>query len=194
MRCPICFSPAGGRAPGGGWHDGVTVGSEVIEIKRTLDGAERTFRCTLMGLGPRWAALRYVIPAPATVGTLTLPAGSETIAHYWVDRPYTAYHWIDAAGQTLGVYLNAATDIEIGPGAVRWRDLALDVLVRADGRIEVLDEDEARQAPEWARSLIEAARTQIVPGATQIASEVAALTQAVRTPRPARSQWEGSSS
>ncbi|OFX28158.1 MAG: hypothetical protein A2Z07_12405 [Armatimonadetes bacterium RBG_16_67_12] len=156
-------------------------GQEILEIKRTLDGRELRFPCTLLERTPGWVALRYELPHPSVVGSLRLPAGTETIAHYWPDRPYTAYHWIDEQGRTLGIYLNAATAVEIGSDAVRWQDLALDVLVTAASGVEVLDDDEARDAPEWARPAIVAARAHLVTHAAAIAAEVARLSATVRT-------------
>ncbi len=157
------------------------IGSEVVEIKRRLDGTEARFPCTLMGRTAGWAALRYVLPKPVTVGTLHLPAGAETIGHYWNDRPYTAYHWLDRDSRTLGIYLNAASEVEIGGGTVRWLDLALDVLILDRDHVEVLDDDEARAAPAWAQPAIASARAHLQAHAETIAAEVQTLTDAVRS-------------
>ncbi len=156
------------------------IGSEVVEIKRRLDGTEARFPCTLMGQTAGWAALRYFLPRPVTVGTLRLPAGAETIGHYWNDRPYTAYHWLDRS-RTLGIYLNAASDVEIDDGTIRWLDLALDVLVTDQGGVEVLDDDEARAAPAWAQPAIASARAHLLAHVEAIAAEVRTLTDAVRS-------------
>jgi predicted RNA-binding protein associated with RNAse of E/G family len=157
-------------------------GPEVLEIKRTLDGREQTFRCTLLARTPEWLAVRFVTTRPATVSTLALPVGTETVGHFWDDRPYTAYHWLDSSGWTLGIYLNAAAEIEIRSHEVRWLDLALDVLVWPDGRVDVLDEDEAQRAPDWAHPLITRARTGLDGRAAAIAAEVAAQTRIARSP------------
>jgi predicted RNA-binding protein associated with RNAse of E/G family len=125
-------------------------------------------------------AVQYVLPQSAAVGPLVLPAGAETVAHYWSQRPYTAYHWRTADRQTLGVYLNAADQVDITPGLVRWRDLALDVLITPDGRVEVLDEDEARRAPPWAQPMIARARAALAGRAGLIAAEVQRLTEWVQ--------------
>ncbi len=153
------------------------VGSPVLEVKRTLDGKDQTFHCTLVHQEPGWVAVRYVLPKPATVGCLTLPAGTETVAHYWPDRPYTAYHWRTQDGQTLGIYLNAADEVEIARGVIRWRDLALDLLVTPDGRVDVLDDEEARRAPAWAQPLIARARAALAGRALGIAADVQGLTE-----------------
>jgi hypothetical protein len=155
-------------------------GQEMLEIKRTVDGREHRFRCTLVRRSPGWVVLRYVLPSAAVVGTLALPAGAETMAHYWPDRPYTAYHWFDPDGRTLGIYLNAATAVEIDTTTVRWLDLALDVLVTSGGGVEVLDDDEARAAPAWAQPAVHAARTHLLRHAATIAAEVTRLSDVAR--------------
>jgi hypothetical protein len=164
---------------------GLMTGSPVLEVKRTLDGQEQTFSCTLLHAEPGWLAVRYVLPGAATVGQLALPAGAETVAHYWPDRPYTAYHWRRRDGMELGVYLNAADQVQITPGLVRWTDLALDLLVTPDGRVEVLDEDEARRAPAWAQPRIARSRAALDGHAGDIAGEVRRLTEvALASGRP----------
>jgi predicted RNA-binding protein associated with RNAse of E/G family len=157
------------------------IGAPVIEIKRTVDGGEHRFACTLLACQPGRAVLRYILADSWRVGGLVLPVGTETVAHYWADRPYTAYHWLDPEGRTLGVYLNAATDVEIGPDAVRWQDLALDVLVTSAGGVEVLDDDEARDAPTGLQTAIAAARAHLLAHATTIAAEVVRLSATVRS-------------
>lgn len=166
------------------WGDDVTP-AQVVELKRKLDGGERVYHCTLVHAAPGWSVLQYVLPAPAQVGTLGLPAGSVTIAHYWTDRVYTAYHWMTPDGRTLGIYLNAASHVEIAVGVVRWRDLELDVLVWPGGRIDVLDDDEASRAPAWAHPAIGRARDHLLPHAAEIARDVETLTRTVWAPRAA---------
>jgi hypothetical protein len=162
----------------------IAIGPEVLEIKRKLDGSERVYSCTLVRTEARWAVLQYVLPIAVSVGTLQLPEGAITIAHYWTDREYTAYHWLTPEGRTLGVYLNAASRIEITPGVVRWQDLELDVLVLPHGCVEVLDEQEAQRAPRWAVPALERARGRLLPRAVEIAGEVETLTHSVWTAGP----------
>jgi predicted RNA-binding protein associated with RNAse of E/G family len=100
-----------------------------------------------------------------------------TVAHYWLGRPVTAYHWLDERGHTLGVYLNAASDVTFGPDFVSWLDLALDVLVTASGGVEVLDDDEARNAPQWAQRDIAEARRLLIGQAATLASDVVGWTE-----------------
>jgi predicted RNA-binding protein associated with RNAse of E/G family len=153
---------------------------EIVEIKRMLDGREHRYRCALVARTADWLSIRYDLAHPTVVGTLALPAGAMTIAHYWTARPYTAYHWLDADGQTLGVYLNAASGVQISDHTVAWQDLALDVLVTAPGGIEILDDEEARAAPAWAQPAIAHARTVLITESAAIAAEVIGWTQTAR--------------
>jgi len=45
-------------------------------------------------------------------------------------------------GDVKGTYLNVSTPVEVFPDAVRYVDLHVDVVKHADGRVEVVDEDE----------------------------------------------------
>ncbi|NIB98432.1 DUF402 domain-containing protein [Halobacterium sp. R2-5] len=47
-------------------------------------------------------------------------------------------------GEVKGTYLNVSTPVEVFPDAVRYVDLHVDVVKHADGRVEVVDEDELR--------------------------------------------------
>ncbi len=87
--------------------------------------------------------LRYLIrDERALDGTgLVLPAGTLTIAHYWVDRPYNVYHWIDR-GRTLAYYCNVSEETVIRDDLVEYLDLTVDVLIDPAGSVLVLDEDD----------------------------------------------------
>jgi hypothetical protein len=114
----------------------------VLELKRTLDGCQKTFQCRLVAGDDRQAVLLFVAPAPMHVHGVDLPAGTVTFAHYWTDRLYNVYHWLDARGGTIGFYFNLADSTAIEEGRLAWRDLTVDVLATPDGRLEVLDEHE----------------------------------------------------
>ncbi len=117
----------------------------VIERKRRLDGSVVDFECarSLVRPGSR-AVLRYVIPKErALEGTaLVLPAGTLTLGHYWTDRPYNVYHWVDRAGRTLAYYCSIARDTTITDEEVAYTDLVVDVLLDTAGTATVLDEEE----------------------------------------------------
>ena len=72
---------------------------------------------------------------------LVLRAGTVTIGHFWVDRPYNVYHWRDGE-RTIALYVSTADGTTIEDQLIAYTDLVVDVLVRPFGAIEILDEDE----------------------------------------------------
>jgi predicted RNA-binding protein associated with RNAse of E/G family len=114
----------------------------VIERKTRLDGSAVEFECEGLHVEPgSRAVLRYVIDREWHVGGVTVAPGMVTIAHYWMDRPYNVYHWLSGR-QTVGYYCSVAEPTEITAELVAYLDLAVDVLLRASGASEVMDEDE----------------------------------------------------
>jgi predicted RNA-binding protein associated with RNAse of E/G family len=116
----------------------------ITERKTRLDGSVVEFACERLVVEPgRRAVLRYVsdrvwdIPA---AGVTVMP-GTVTIGHFWADRPYNVYHWLQG-GRTLAYYCNVSTDTRIAADLVSYIDLVVDVLVRPSGEALVMDEDE----------------------------------------------------
>jgi len=72
---------------------------------------------------------------------LVLRAGTVTIGHFWVDRPYNVYHWRDGE-RTIALYVSTADGTTIEDQLIAYTDLVVDVLLRPFGAIEILDEDE----------------------------------------------------
>jgi len=119
-------------------------GEPITERKTRLDGSVVDYSCEALVVEPgRRAVVRYVTEQDRAIeGTdLVLRAGTVTVGHFWTDRPYNVYHWLDR-GRTIALYVNIATDTSIEPGAIAYRDLVVDVLIRPSGAIEILDEDE----------------------------------------------------
>jgi predicted RNA-binding protein associated with RNAse of E/G family len=119
-------------------------GAAITERKTRLDGSVVEYVCETLALEPgRRAVVRYVTEQDRPIeGTdLVLRKGTVTVGHFWTDRPYNVYHWLDR-GRTVALYVNMATDTTIEPGIVAYRDLVVDVLIRPSGAIEILDEDE----------------------------------------------------
>lgn len=146
----------------------------VIERKTRLDGTVEEFVCDVLALeAGRRAVLRYVLDRDWHVaGTILIPKGTVTVSHYWADRPYNVYHWVQD-GRTLAHYVNIADRTEIAPGLVSYRDLVVDVLVRPSGAIEILDEDElpADLAPGARKSIAEALEV-VITGARGLTQEI----------------------
>ena len=147
----------------------------VTERKVRLDGTIAEFRCEALVLEPgRRAVLRYTSEREVRIRDtdIVLPAGTVTIAHYWADRPYNVYHWL-ADGRTIAFYVNIADRPEIGPDAVSYRDLVVDVVLRPSGALDILDEEElpANVDPAARRSMADALEI-VVTGARGLMLEI----------------------
>lgn len=152
----------------------------VLEIKRTLSGAETRFECKLLSAEGSHAVVLWVAPAAMQVHGVDLPAGTVSFGHFWTDRSYNVYHWLDGAGRTLGYYFNIADETQISPEVISWRDLAIDVLVTPAGRFEVLDEHELpAELDPTLRARVEATRRAIVEHRAHVLAEVEAASRAV---------------
>lgn len=116
----------------------------IIERKTRLDGTVSEYRCEPLIVDvDRRAVLRYVMDREWVIGEtgVVLRPGQITIAHYWKDRPYNVYHWLDG-GRTIAYYCNVASDTLITKALVGYTDLVVDVLLRPSGETAVLDEEE----------------------------------------------------
>jgi predicted RNA-binding protein associated with RNAse of E/G family len=116
----------------------------IIERKTRLDGSVSEYRCERLSLDvDRRAVLRYVIDRESVIAGsgVVLHPGQITIAHYWTDRPYNVYHWLDGA-RTIAYYCNIVSDTVIHEDVVAYTDLVVDVLLRPSGETLVLDEEE----------------------------------------------------
>jgi len=89
----------------------------ITERKTRLDGSVAEYACEALVVEPgRRAVVRYVTEQDrALEGTdLVLRKGTVTVGHFWADRPYNVYHWLDG-GKTVALYVSVATDTTIEP-------------------------------------------------------------------------------
>lgn len=150
----------------------------IIEVKRRLDGSETRFTCdaALVEPGQR-AVLIYVIDSPWEVPGVRLRPGMRTLAHFWMDRPYNVYHWLDG-GRTIGHYFNIGECSEISNERVVWNDYAVDILITPAGLTRVLDEDELLPETSAAvRDLVETTRKRILAELPALVREIEAETR-----------------
>jgi hypothetical protein len=153
---------------------------EILETKVTLAGVRKAFRCRVLARGPGEVVVLFVSDRPYQVADLPLPAGTVTFGYFWSSRPYNVYHWMTPAGVTLAHYCNLSDRTVISIDALEWRDLAVDVLIRADGRVEVLDEHELPEdldAP--TRDAVGRAQAELVATAPQVAREIGGRSRAL---------------
>jgi predicted RNA-binding protein associated with RNAse of E/G family len=154
-------------------RSGVSKEPSVIERKTRFDGSVQEFACRALVLEPgRHAVIRYDLDHDWHVRGMVFPKGGYTAGHFWVDRPYNVYHWLDR-GRTLAYYFNVGLVDEISETQVAWRDLIIDVLVKPDGAIDILDEDEVPpDLPAEHRRTIAQALEQIVTNPKRLVAEI----------------------
>jgi predicted RNA-binding protein associated with RNAse of E/G family len=153
---------------------------QVLEIKRTLAGAEKRFHCTLLAGGTDRAVVLWIAAEPMHVHGVDLPAGTVSFGHFWADRHYNVYHWVDGARATIGFYFNICDRVSIGPEVIDWRDLIVDVLATPDGRLEVLDEDELpAQLDADVAAHIEIGKASILRAPAAVTAEIEAASRAL---------------
>lgn len=148
--------------------------ARILEIKRTLDGREKRFECTVLARTATQVTVLFVSTAPMNVHGIHLPTGTVTFGHFWTDRPYNVYHWLDPrTGAPLGTYVNVADQTTIEEDVLGWRDLVVDVLVSPAGVLTVLDEEElpGDLTPEL-RARIAATTASLRLGWAKLASEL----------------------
>src|SRR6202158_4183830 len=84
----------------------------IIERKTRLDGSLSEYQCETLSLEvDRRAVLRYVTDREWIIGDtgVVVRPGQITIAHYWIDRPYNVYHWLDG-GPAIADSCHLASD------------------------------------------------------------------------------------
>ena len=154
-------------------RSGVSKDRPVIERKTVFDGSVQEFACRALLIEPgKRAVIRYELDRDWHVGGMIFPKGGYTAGHFWTDRPYNVYHWLES-GRTLAYYFNVGLVDEISEDRVAWRDLIIDVLVKPDGAIDILDEDEVpADRPVEHRGTIARALEQIVTNPKRLVAEV----------------------
>jgi predicted RNA-binding protein associated with RNAse of E/G family len=154
----------------------------ITERKTRLDGSVAEYVCEpLVVEEGRRALVRYVTDRDRPIeGTdLVLRKGTVTIGHFWTDRPYNVYHWLDG-NRTVALYVNVATDTTITTAAIDYRDLVVDVVIRPSGAIEILDEDELPPSiePRYRLAIAKAIETCVTEG-RRLSAEIERETRAV---------------
>jgi len=154
-------------------RSGVSKDRPVIERKTRFDGSVQEFACRALVIEPgTHAVIRYDLDRDWHVGGMVFPKGGYTAGHFWADRPYNVYHWLER-GRTLAYYFNVGLVDEISQARIAWRDLIVDVLVKPDGAIDILDEDEVPpDLPAEHRRTIAQALEQIVTNPKRLVREI----------------------
>ena len=158
------------------------------EHKRYPDGSVRRYWLRLLEVSATRAITAYVSERPLRVADVWLPNGTVTLGLFWRDRPYNVYAWMNQAlTAPLALYCNISDGCRLGARTIVWRDLWVDVVLRASGGAEVLDSDEVPSSASPAiRHYLEAGVDEVVRRHRLLEHEVAAagniLRRVARTP------------
>lgn len=77
-----------------------------------------------------------------TVGFLTFAAGDILLEYYYRNEWFNIFKLYTGSGRLKGWYCNLAEPVTLTDSLIRWRDLALDLIISPDGQQMVMDEDE----------------------------------------------------
>src|SRR3989442_11682560 len=153
----------------------------IKEVRFTATGERQEFVCRLLDRSVAHAVVFYKIKEARRVGSLRLPRGALTYGYFWEGRRSNVYHWARADGRTLGFYVNLADEVRFRPGAIEWKDLAVDLLFSPDGRrVQILDEEDLGLVPPAVRAKAEMAKAHVLTHRDEILAEVAAVTAHLR--------------
>ena len=154
----------------------------ITERKTRLDGSVVEYVCEpLVVEQGRRAVVRYVNEQdrPLKGTDLVLRAGTLTVGHFWTDRPFNVYHWLEG-GRTVALYVSIATDTTIDGAVIAYRDLVVDVLIRPSGALEILDEEELPPSiePRYRLAIAKALETCVTEG-RRLSAEIERESRAV---------------
>ena len=114
-------------------------------VKQDANGREvLRYDGQVLARGATWVKLEALFQYDdKPVGAIVFRRGDRFVEWHYADRWYNVFE-VHAAGsdRVKGWYCNVCYPPELGPALIRYRDLALDLVVLPDGRQEVLDEDE----------------------------------------------------
>jgi protein associated with RNAse G/E len=72
----------------------------------------------------------------------TIPRGTVSVEHYWIDRWYSVFRFSDPTGELRYYYCNVNAPPSFDGSVLTFVDLDIDILVAPDLSYTILDEDE----------------------------------------------------
>ena len=113
-----------------------------LEIRLHRAKPPQLFRCDILHREKNYVVLRYISDCPLKITTCTFKKGSITIAHYWKDRNYVLWEFLEPHAGLKGYLFHICKNVEIGNDYVSYEDLELDIWFDPSGSATVLDEEE----------------------------------------------------
>ncbi|MBI4639861.1 MAG: DUF402 domain-containing protein [Candidatus Tectomicrobia bacterium] len=113
-----------------------------LEMKRNVHKEDQTFSCNLVHYQPDYVVISMPRTRPFVMLGSQLDPGGSTVAHFWNDRGYALYEFLNPGDRVVGYYFHLLSDVLIREDSVEYKDLLLDLWVYPDGRWVELDRDE----------------------------------------------------
>jgi predicted RNA-binding protein associated with RNAse of E/G family len=138
------------------------------EIRLHKNKAPQEFLCSLLFRTHDYLVLAFQSHTSSRVNGRLIEKGSTTTAHYWSNRNYTLWKFIDSGHNLIGYLFYICTDVVFGKSSLTYMDLELDIWIDPDGRVSILDQEEVNACLEKGlinareHSLIEKEKNNIV--------------------------------
>jgi hypothetical protein len=126
----------------------VTAAREWTVIKLRPDGTPATqYVATQIESPSNWIATEaWWTYKTVDIGHFTFEPGDRLEEFFSLNRWYNLFAVFRPSGQLVGWYCNVTYPTIVEDNELRWHDLWVDVIVRQDGQLFVVDEDELEEA------------------------------------------------
>ena len=112
------------------------------EIRLHKNKSPQEFLCTLLHRTRDYLVIAFHSHTSSRINGRLVEKGSTTIAHYWTNRNYTLWKFLDTNQKLIGYLFHICTDVVIGKSTVTYMDLELDVWIDPDGTVAILDQED----------------------------------------------------
>jgi protein associated with RNAse G/E len=128
----------------------MTEGEEITVISRKYDGSiRRSWKCRLVKEDPPLLEFVGEFDREVVHSDLGLiRRGTVSYEYYWTDRWYNVFRFHEPEGELKYFYCNINTPPAFNDGSLDYVDLDIDLLVRPDYSVTILDEHEFEENAE----------------------------------------------
>lgn len=128
----------------------MTEGEEITVISRKYDGSiRRSWKCRLVKEDPPLLEFVGEFDREVVHSDLGLiRRGTVSYEYYWTDRWYNVFRFHEPEGELKYFYCNINTPPAFKDGSLDYVDLDIDLLVRPDYSVTILDEHEFEENAE----------------------------------------------
>lgn len=128
----------------------MTEGEEITVISRKYDGSiRRSWKCRLVKEEPPLLEFVGEFDRKVVHSDLGLiRRGTVSYEYYWTDRWYNVFRFHEPEGELKYFYCNINTPPAFKDGSLDYVDLDIDLLVRPDYSVTILDEHEFEENAE----------------------------------------------